>query len=276
MTKEEKVLYASSLLQEAGVDFKIGKVSYENTTSENPALNNAAKQFNDALLDEQAKKIKMLSNQKEELMKIVASRNTEIEQLSKKANKYDVLRKQFAHLTKVLHRKNQMIEELRVDGSKHLRDKIDTFNENQELEKKIKIYADHYLDACAELRQLKKKLANIVVNNVNTQALKSAESALVYKDKVIKEKDEVIDDIAKELRACKVKEEELIASIKEYQKEIEGLKKNRCKKKSIPTKDNPEGIKIDEAVRRIREALKNGHTVVVDYDDAADIINTQL
>lgn len=162
MTKEDKIVYASRLLQEAGVDFKIGNVSYENTVSGNPALDRAAKWFNDALLDEQAKKI-------------------------------EAYRKQFAHLSKVLHEKNLKIDELAKKSGK---------------------YANELADACVELRELKKKLANIVVNNVNAQALKSA---LAYKDKVIKEKDEVIDDISKELRACKLKEEKLIASIKVYQ-----------------------------------------------------------
>lgn len=165
MTKEDKIVYASRLLQEAGVDFKIGNVSYENTVSGNPALDRAAKWFNDALLDGQARKI-------------------------------EAYKKQFVHLSKVLHEKNLKIEELGKKSGK---------------------YANELADVCVELRELKKKLANIVVNYVDAQALKSAESTLAYKEKVIREKDEVIDDISKELRACKLKEERLIASIKAYQ-----------------------------------------------------------
>lgn len=191
MTREEKISYASKLLQQAGVDFKIGKVSYESIGSKNSALDSAAKQFNDALLDEQAKKI-------------------------------EAYRKQFAHLSKVLHKKNLKIEELRTESSKHLRDKINTFYENREMKK------------------------------------------------VINEKNEVIDDISHELRVCNQKIEELIASIKGYQKKIAALEyEKKLSKKSRPTEDNPEEIEIKDAVKRIEKALKSGKTVIIDDEASA-------
>lgn len=49
-----------------------------------------------------------------------------------------------------------------------------------------------------ENEKLKKKLADKVVDKIDAQALKSAESALAYKEKVIAEKDEVIDKLTKE------------------------------------------------------------------------------
>ena len=167
-----------------------------NTTApggKNPALNESAKEFNDSLLDEQAKKIKNL----EELS---ASRN---EIIVKQAKKISAYQKQFKHLAEVLHKKNIKIDQLRKESSKHLRDKIKVFDENQELEKKANKYANMLADAHDELRQLKKKLAGIVVNNVNAQALKSAEHALVEKDAIIQEKDEVIEDLGKELKETK-------------------------------------------------------------------------
>ena len=51
-----------------------------------------------------------------------------------------------------------------------------------------------------ENEELKKKLDNKIVGKINAQALKSAESALAYKEKVIAEKDEVIADLGKELK----------------------------------------------------------------------------
>ncbi len=205
MTKEEKIDYAVRLLQEADVDFRVGRVRFENIKASNPALEYSAKQFNDALLDEQAKKI-------------------------------DAYKKQFTHLADVLHKKNVKIEEL---------------------EKKVNVYANKLADACVELRELKEKLANIVVNNVNAQALKSAESALVYKDKVISEKDEVIDDISKELLSCKEKEGRLIASIKGYQKE---LRKKQKKESSYVDELKKAGM---EAFKKRVEEIAN-HAIVSD------------
>lgn len=152
----------------------------------NPALKEAASQFNDALLDEQAKKI--------------------------------------ARLKKIIRKKNMKIEEFRKESSIHLRGKIKMFVENRDLEGKLKDKDAVLSDVAEELRlskireknlaelclkyvgeneKLKKKLAEKIVDKIDAQALKSAESALAYKEKVIAEKDEVIADLGKELKAQK-------------------------------------------------------------------------
>ena len=160
-------------------------------TSENPALAESASQFNDALLDEQGKKIKHLT-------------------------------KKITRLNKAIHKKNMKIEELRKESSRHLRGKIKVFYENEDLEQMLKDKNAVLADVAEELRlskireknltevsqkymkeneELKKKLANKIVDKIDAQALKSAESALAYKEKVIAEKDEVISDLGKELKA---------------------------------------------------------------------------
>lgn len=506
--EKAEVIDAFRALAKEGIYIAISNVDYEERKARlgrptdvpssdthctfNPALKEAASEFNDALLDEQAKKITNLEKYNKEMVdayartydkltekeamiealeQTIAYRNNEIEELAKKANKYDVLIKQFKHLSDVLHKKNLKIEELRKESSKHLRDKISTFNENQELAKengeykkavealrnkisdltigKIDIqnirlkeesesaqkYANKLADACCELRELKKKLANITVNNVDAQALKSAESALVYKEKEIKklqhalvekdaiiqekdehirywkikqahtlvDKDKVIEDLGKELAETKKKLRECQLEKKynsgrkdaiDWERNAEAIKlyvnrasKERlwhsidqdvCNEKELsfivkhdgkrvkyalrfegndviyecsdpdkkpriptleepksnasmkqimedaresfkkidkyltdflvtagygggngildqmevnvdlgkgesktgvhifPTEDNPEEIKIKEALKIIKKAMKDGHTVVIDYDDAADIINSHL
>lgn len=157
----------------------------------NPALAESASQFNDALLDEQAKKINRLG-------------------------------KEIARLNKVIHKKNMKIEELRKESSRHLRGKIKMFGENVDLEQMLKDKNAVLSDVAEELRltkireknlaelglkyvveneKLKNELADKVVDKIDAQALKSAESALAYKEKVIAEKDEVIADLGKELEA---------------------------------------------------------------------------
>ena len=156
----------------------------------NPALSESASQFNDALLDEQAKKIKRLG-------------------------------KEITRLNKAIHKKNMKIEELRKESSRHLRGKIKVFYENVDLEKMLKDKDAVLSDVAEELRlskireknltevsqnymneneELKKKLTNKIVDKIDAQALKSAESAIAYKEKVIAEKDEVIADLGKELK----------------------------------------------------------------------------
>lgn len=156
----------------------------------NPALAESASQFNDALLDEQGKKIKHLI-------------------------------KKITLLNKAIHKKNMKIEELRKESSRHLRGKIKMFGENVDLEQMLKDKNAVLSDVTEELRlskireknltdvsqkymkeneELKKKLANKIVDKIDAQALKSAESALAYKEKVIAEKDEVISDLGKELK----------------------------------------------------------------------------
>ena len=137
-------------------------------TSGSPALKEAASQFNDALLDEQGKKIKRLS-------------------------------KEIARLNKIIHKKNIKIDEFRKESSRHLSGKIKMFGENLDLSQEL-------CDKNEELRLTKireKNLAELGLKYVGENALKSAESALAYKEKVIAEKDEVIADLGKELAEAK-------------------------------------------------------------------------
>ena len=164
----------------------------------NSALAESASQFNDALLDEQGKKIKHLT-------------------------------KKITRLNKAIHKKNMKIEELRKESSRHLRGKIKVFYENEDLEQMLKDKNAVLADVAEELRlskireknltevsqkymkeneELKKKLANKIVDKIDAKALKSAESAIAYKEKVIAEKDEVIADLGKELAATKKELEE--------------------------------------------------------------------
>ena len=128
----------------------------DNMKEGSPALAESASQFNDALLDEQAKKIKRLG-------------------------------KEIARLNGIIHDKNAILsdvaEELRLAKIR---------------EKNLVEVSQKYMK---ENEELKKKLADKVVDKIDAQALNSAESALAYKEKVIAEKDEVIADLTHELKA---------------------------------------------------------------------------
>lgn len=189
----------------------------------NPALKAAASQFNDALLDEQANEIKNLTMKNgllEDKIAIMNACKKYEDKIDRSKIKY--LGKEIARLNKIIHKKNLKIEELRKESSEHLRGKIKMFYENVDLEDKLKDKDAVLSDVAEELRlskireknltevgqkymneneELKKKLADKVVDKIDARALKSAESALAYKEKVIAEKDEVIADLGKELKA---------------------------------------------------------------------------
>ena len=159
-------------------------------TSEKPALAESASQFNDALLDEQAKKIEKLAYENERLKDQIAvldackKHNDKIDRLQIKR-----LGKEIAKLNGIIHDKNAILadvaEELRLSKIR---------------EKNLTELCQKYIKAN---EKLKKELADKVVDKIDAQALKSAESALAWKEKVIAEKDEVIDNLRNELKAQK-------------------------------------------------------------------------
>ncbi len=192
-------------------------------TSENPALKESASQFNDALLDEQGKKIEELTIENERLKDQVAvlyackehNENFDRKQIKR-------LGKEIARLNKIIHKKNLKIDEMRKESSRHLRGKMKMFGENFDLEQELKVKNAILSDVAEELRllkireknltevcqkymkeneELKKELADKVVDKIDAQALKSAESALAWKEKKIAEKDEVIAELREKLKS---------------------------------------------------------------------------
>lgn len=180
-------------------------------TSGSPALKEAASQFNDALLDEQAKTIDEQNKEITRLLSLVEKKENSISRLyyeksvlekenedlkkgeiparyfdkalvDEQADKIKRLGKEISRLNKIIHKKN---EELRLTKIRE------------------KNLAELGLKYVGENEKLKKKLADKIVDEIDARALKSAESALAYKEKVIAEKDEVIADLGKELAAQK-------------------------------------------------------------------------
>lgn len=159
----------------------------------NPALAEAASQFNEALLDEQAKDLKRLG-------------------------------KEIARLNSIIHKKNLKIDELGKESSRHLEGKMKMFGENFDLEQMLKDKNAVLADVAEELRlskireknltevcqkyikaneELKEKLANKVVDKIDAQALKSAESALAYKEEVIETMYKELTEVKHELSSLK-------------------------------------------------------------------------
>ena len=153
----------------------------------NPSLAESASQFNDALLDEQAKKIAELTEEKELLEDKITIFN-----IFKKRND-EAYRRQIRSLDKEISKLNGIIH----DKNAVLSDVAEELRLTKIREKNLTEVCQKYMK---ENEELKEKLDKKIVDKIDAQTLKSAESALAYKEKVIAEKDEVIADLGKELK----------------------------------------------------------------------------
>ena len=213
--------------------------SAENSIKEdsgvNPALEESASQFNDALLDEQAKKIAELTEEKERLEDKITFFN-----FFKKRND-EAYRRQIRSLDKEISKLNGIIH----DKNAVLSDVAEELRLLKIREKNLTDVSQKYMK---ENEELKKELADKVVDKIGAQALKSAESALAYKEKVIAEltkklksinmnrhneriykkqlaeKDEVIAELDKELDEANKHQQQAYRSCADKNKEIRALK----------------------------------------------------
>lgn len=230
-------------------------------TDKNPALEESASQFNDALLDEQAKKIEELTKDKELIKKATLSQLDDFIEiynlLTKESQKAKRLGKEIAKLNGIIHDKNAILsdvaEELRLSKIR---------------EKNLTELCQKYIKANEELKE---KLANNVVDKIDAQALKSAESALAYKEKVIADLTHKLKDKHKRYvwyKGAYDAAQQILNTIADYAAKHPDKKiSDPMVEKNHPTIDNPEEIEIEKAVKLVRKAMKEGHTVTINYRD---------
>ena len=267
----------------------------EQPKEDNPALKEAASQFNDALLDEQRKKIAAYKKlhfydtktlkRKDEIIEELRDKNAEllgmVERMKEDVKDIDTnlnaanetnkcLNKKVVELTKIKGDLNSWISGLYFcihhnnDNYKYklkrlgkeitklnsiIHDKNAVLSDVAEELRLSKIREKNLVELglkyVGEDEKLKKELADKVIDKIDAQALKSAESALAYKEKVI-------DDLGKELEATKNELEEktyLIDMLRNSSREycdygIAIGKEN--KKPRIPTPEEPKHDKSFE------------------------------
>ena len=172
----------------------------------NPALAESASQFNDALLDEQAKKIEELTMENERLKDQVAvlyAYKEHNENFDRKQIKR--LGKEIAKLNGIIHKKNLKIEELGKESSRHLRGKMKMFGENFDLEQELKDKNAVLSDVSEELRLLKIREKNLT--EVSQKYMKENEELKKELDEANKHQQQAYRSCAdknKEIRALKL------------------------------------------------------------------------
>lgn len=172
----------------------------------NPALEEAATQFNDALLDEQAKKIAELTKENERLERVSKTTTDEFNKLYyrmiTKSDKIEALGKEIAKLNGIIHKKNLKIEELGKESSRHLEEKMKMFGENFDLEQKLKDKDAVLADVAEELRLSKIREKNLT--EVCQKYIKANEELKKELDVAKKQNTAVMVDMtAKCLRAAR-------------------------------------------------------------------------
>lgn len=242
------------------------KPSSDTPSTLNPAIKEAASQFNDALLDEQGKKIEELTKKNERLEDQITILNA----CKKHNDKID--RSQIKRLGKEISRLNKVISK----KSRMIKDKDAVLSDVAEELRLSKIREENLTEVCQkylkEIEELREELADKVVDKIDAQALKSAESALAWKEKVvaykdmalayyekkIAEKDEVIADFGKELAAQK----DLVDDI--------SLRYDGAKHNLKLRMDECEKLKKElEEKTKLVEVVRNGSKEYVDYGIAA-------
>lgn len=224
----------------------------------NPALKESATQFNDALLDEQAKKIEELTKEKtnlEDQITVLNACKKHNDKIDRKQIK--CLGKEIARLNGIIHDKNAILsdvaEELRLTKIRE------------------KNLAELGLKYVGENEKLKKELADKVIDKINANALKSAESALACKEQLIYYKDKIIAYYKKKYvwyKGAYEAAQQILNTIADYAAKHPDKKiSDPMVDENHPTIDNPEEIEIEKAVKLVRKAMKEGHTVTIDYKD---------
>lgn len=192
-----RLYYEKSVLEKENEELKKGEIP--------------AKYFDKALVDEQAEKIKKLEHEKLDILEIASSCKQTIAELTKeKANLEDQItvlnackkhndkidRKQIKCLGKEIAKLNGIIR----DKNAVLAGVAEELRLSKIREKNLTELCQKYIKANEELKE---KLANNVVDKIDAQALKSAESALAYKEEVIETLDKELAEAKHELSSLK-------------------------------------------------------------------------
>ena len=231
----------------------------------NPALKESASQFNDALLDEQAKKIAELTKDKELMKKATLSQLDDFIEiynlLTKESQKTKRLGKEISKLNGIIHDKNEEIKR-KTNGCCEL--VAENFDLKEGLRKTESLLQDvreansRNLDTCFKnedlIDELKKKLAEKTkLAKKYAKELSDSSLGLCKLEKQLEDKDAVLADVAEELRLTKIREKNLAELGLKYVGENEKLKKKLADK--IVDEIDAQALKIAESTLAWKEKV---------------------
>jgi hypothetical protein len=208
----------------------------------NPALKESASQFNDALLDEQAKKIKKQDGEITRLLSLVEKKENSISRLHYEKS---VLEKENEDLKKgeipAKYFDKALVDEQAEKIKKLEHEKLDILEMASSCKQTIAEQADKIKRLGMEIARLNK---NIYKKNMKIEELRKESSRHlrgkikmfgenVDLEQMLKDKNAVLSDVAEELRLSKIREKNLTEVSQKYLKENEELREKVAEKTNL-------------------------------------------
>lgn len=210
----------------------------------NPALKESASQFNDALLEEQAKKIKNLVKNITRMDNVIYKKNLEIDKQNKEITRLlSLVEKKENSISRLYYEKSVLEkenEELKKDEiPARYFDKALVDEQSEKIKKleheKLDILemASSCKQTIAELTKKNERLKDQVAvlyackeynEKYNLKQIKRLGKEISKLNSIIHDKNAVLADVAEELRLSKIREENLTEMCQKYMKENEELK----------------------------------------------------
>ena len=199
----------------------------------NPALAESAYQFNDALLDEQAKEIESLRDKCKKYADILDSVGDKLRELkaeNRRIKNSDLNLEGLAHATRELKEKDKKIVEL-TDENERLKDQVAVLDVYKKHNDKI---------SRKQIKRLGKEIAklngiihkkNLKIEELGKESSRHLEGKMKMfgenfdLEQELKDKNAVLSDVAEELHLLKIREKNLTDVSQKYMKENDELKK---------------------------------------------------
>lgn len=261
----------------------------------NPALAEAASQFNDALLYEQAKKIEKITKENEDWKSWseLQNRGIAINNIAFRDEKHR-LGKEIARLNGIIHDKNEELKRKTKGCCELVAENVDlkeVLRKTESLLHDTREANSKNLDSCFKnediIDDLKKKLAEKTrLAKKYGKELEDSSLGLCKLEKELKkklaDKDAILADVAEELRLSKIREKNLTEVCQKYVKEVEDLREKIANK--VVDKIDAQALKSAESALAWKEkviyykdmAIADNEKVIAEKDEVIADLTHEL
>lgn len=264
-------------------------------TSENPALKKSASQFNDALLDEQAKKIKSLVNDITHMDNVIYKKNLEIDKQNQEITRLLSLVEKKENSISRLHYEKSVLEKENEELKKgeipaRYFDKALVDEQSEKIKKleheKLNILemASSCKQTIAELTKEKSNLEDQITilnackkhnDKIDRKQIKGLGKEIAKLNGIIHDKNAILSDVAEELRLTKIREKNLAELGLKYVGENEKLKKELADK--VVDKIDAQALKSAESALAWKEkVIAEKDEVIADLGNELEATKKEL
>lgn len=241
----------------------------EKAKEDNPALKEAASQFNDALLDEQAKEIENLRDKCKKYADILDSAEGKIRELkaeNRRIKDSDLNLEGLTYATRELKEKDKKIAAL-TNENERLKDQIAVLDAYKKHNDKIdRSQIQRLGKEIARLNKIIRK-KNLKIEELRKESSRHLRGEVKFFGETVDLSQEICDK-NEELRLSKIREKNLTEVGQKYMKENEELKKNLADKVVV---------KIDaQALKSAESALAYKEKVIAEKDEVIADLTHEL